>query len=80
MTHESPQFSDADYQAFRTFLSQACGIVLGENKQYLVANRMRRIMEQHGFANLTSLISRIHQGTVPHLKEAVIDAMTTNET
>jgi chemotaxis protein methyltransferase CheR len=77
---DDKQFTVDDYQAFRTFLDQACGIVLGDNKQYLVANRMRRIMEDLQITSLTSLIARVNQQSPPGLKEKVIDAMTTNET
>lgn len=77
---EEQQFALEDYQVFRTFLSQACGIVLGDNKQYLVANRIRRILEEHQLTTLSALVSRINQRSVPGLREKVIDAMTTNET
>lgn len=80
MIEEPQQFTHDDYQVFRNFLGQACGIVLGDNKQYLVANRMRRIMEEYQFTNLTALVNRINQHAVPGLKEKVVDAMTTNET
>lgn len=74
------QFTAGDYQVFRVFLDQACGIVLGDNKQYLVANRMRRIMEDLQIKSLSALVERVNQQSPPGLKEKVIDAMTTNET
>jgi chemotaxis protein methyltransferase CheR len=74
------QFTADDYQVFRVFLDQACGIVLGDNKQYLVANRMRRIMEDLQIKSLSALVERVNQQSPPGLKEKVIDAMTTNET
>jgi chemotaxis protein methyltransferase CheR len=77
---EQQQFSNEDYQVFRVFLDQACGIVLGDNKQYLVANRMRRIMDEYKFSSLSALVATINQHRMPGLKEKVIDAMTTNET
>lgn len=77
---DDQQFTTEDYQVFRVFLDQACGIVLGDNKQYLVANRMRRIMEDGRFKTLSELVTRATQGAMPGLKEKVIDAMTTNET
>jgi chemotaxis protein methyltransferase CheR len=72
------QFTAEDYQVFRVFLDRACGIVLGDNKQYLVANRMREIMQQYQFTTLADLVSRVNQQS--DLKDKVIDAMTTNET
>lgn len=77
---DEQQFALEDYQVFRNFLNQACGIVLGDNKQYLVANRIRRILEEHQLTTLSALVSRINQHSVPGLREKVIDAMTTNET
>jgi chemotaxis protein methyltransferase CheR len=77
---DDQQFTLDDYQAFRVFLDQACGIVLGDNKQYLVANRMRRIMDDLQIKSLTALVARVNQQGTPGLKEKVIDAMTTNET
>jgi chemotaxis protein methyltransferase CheR len=77
---DEQQFTIDDYQVFRTFLDQACGIVLGDNKQYLVANRMRRIMEDLQIKSLSALVTRVNQESTPGLKEKVIDAMTTNET
>jgi len=34
----------SDYDQFRSFLEQQCGIVLGENKQYLVKSRLAPLM------------------------------------
>jgi len=66
---EQQQFSNEDYQVFRVFLDQACGIVLGDNKQYLVANRMRRIMDDYNFTTLGALVARANQHAIPGLKE-----------
>ncbi len=73
-------FAPEDYRAFQAFLRDACGIVLGDNKQYLVANRLRRIMEEQQAATLSVLVYQIQKGGTRGLRERVIDAMTTNET
>lgn len=69
-----------DYDAFRKFLQDACGILLGDNKQYLVTSRLNKIMAQHGMTTLGELIKAITMHPRSGLKEAVVDAMTTNET
>lgn len=74
------QITQEDYQQFQGFLQEACGIVLGDNKQYLVANRMRRILDELQINSLGQLVQRIAQSPRGGLKERVIDAMTTNET
>lgn len=73
-------FPAEDYRNFQVFLRDACGIVLGDNKQYLVANRLRRIMQAETVSSLTELVRRIGQPGARQLRERVIDAMTTNET
>lgn len=80
MTPEPLQFSNDDFRLFQRFLDTACGIVLGDNKQYLVANRLRRIMEELNISTLHELVRRIESHQPAGLKERVIDAMTTNET
>lgn len=40
----------AEFDQFRQFLEEACGISLGENKQYLVTNRIRRILEENNMS------------------------------
>jgi len=72
--------STHDYQRFKTFLEQACGIILGEGKQYLIASRLTRLLRDEDIANLTELMAFIERGHPRHLRDAVIDAMTTNET
>lgn len=70
----------AEFDQFRQFLEDACGISLGDNKQYLVTNRMRRLMDEHKIANFGELVRNLKQGLSRKLKEEVVDAMTTNET
>ncbi|EON92413.1 chemotaxis protein methyltransferase CheR [Marinobacter lipolyticus SM19] len=69
-----------EYEAFKTFLQDACGILLGDNKQYLVKSRLRRILEEHQLTTLGELLGRLNRAGHSNLKEVVIDAMTTNET
>lgn len=69
-----------EFDQFRQFLEDACGISLGDNKQYLVTNRMRRLMDDHKIANFGDLVRTLKHGLNRKLKEQVIDAMTTNET
>ncbi|WP_029653618.1 CheR family methyltransferase [Marinobacter daepoensis] len=69
-----------EYEAFKKFLQDACGILLGDNKQYLVKSRLRRILEENSLNSLGALLERLNRPGRGGLKEVVIDAMTTNET
>ena len=69
-----------DYDLFRRYLEDACGIVLGDNKHYLVTSRLKRVTEDFGFTSLSEMMNTLVKGNDRHLREKVIDAMTTNET
>lgn len=67
------------YSAFCEFLDSACGIVLGANKEYLVSSRLRPILESNELDSLDALLDKLKFGNTK-LRQAVVDAMTTNET
>ncbi|MCP5161789.1 MAG: protein-glutamate O-methyltransferase CheR [Hahellaceae bacterium] len=69
-----------EYELFRGFLQQASGILLGDNKQYLVKSRLRNIMLEQNMQTLNELVVKLRSPGERQLKDAVIDAMTTNET
>ena len=69
-----------EYDAFKSFLQEACGILLGDNKQYLVKSRLRRILDENNLESLGALLERLRRPGRANLRETVIDAMTTNET
>lgn len=68
------------YDKFRHFLEEACGIVLGENKHYLVTSRLNRLIKEFSFPSISAMLDTLALGTNPALRERIIDAMTTNET
>lgn len=74
------EITPQEYEAFKTFLQDACGILLGENKQYLVKSRLRKILEENGHESLGDLVRHLQRPGRNPLREVVIDAMTTNET
>lgn len=53
--------SARDYDSFRQFLEEACGIVLGENKQYLVASRLNRLLRELEIESVGELINRVEK-------------------
>lgn len=69
-----------EYDAFRRFLQEASGILLGDNKQYLVRSRLQRVLNDNHLDSVTALLEKLRRPGSSPLKEAVIDAMTTNET
>ena len=76
----SKELHDSEYKMFREFLEQQCGIVLGDNKQYLVKSRLAPLMHRFNVATLSELVTKTLSPFERQLRSAVIDAMTTNET
>lgn len=74
------QICDDDYLRFRSFLERRCGIVLGENKQYLVRSRLSPLMRKHGYQKLSDVVDEVVNEKCKGLVDEVVDAMTTNET
>ncbi|TPQ26673.1 CheR family methyltransferase [Methylomonas koyamae] len=74
--------SPADYQTIQQFLSQNCGIELGDNKQYLVKSRLQPLLAKFELSGFPGLATALQSNafSAQKLRSAVIDAMTTNET
>jgi chemotaxis protein methyltransferase CheR len=70
----------SEYDQFKAFLEQACGILLGDNKQYLVSSRLNKLMQENNITGLSDLVNKVQSFSNRQLKNAVVDAMTTNET
>ncbi|MEW8508601.1 MAG: protein-glutamate O-methyltransferase [Candidatus Thiodiazotropha sp.] len=80
MYHRSATITPAEYESFKTFLQQACGILLGNGKEYLVSSRLNKIMQEAQVESLGALLKLLQSTANSRLKVKVIDAMTTNET
>ncbi len=79
---EHDHLTAEEFKIIQHFLNQSCGIVLGQNKAYLVKNRLSSLLQQYelnSFAKL-ALAIQTNSATSTKIKTAVVDAMTTNET
>jgi chemotaxis protein methyltransferase CheR len=74
----SLSISSQEYQQFKEKLEQYSGILLGDNKEYLISSRLRRLLETENLASIADLVGAMERNH--RLKESVVDAMTTNET
>ena len=72
--------SNDHYKFFQRFLENTCGIVLGEGKHYLVKNRLHEVLRKLNLPSYSALVNLLQQDsfTNKHVKELVVDAMTTN--
>ena len=72
--------NEPDFEYLRTFLKARSGLALPQEKRYLVESRLATICRSFGVADLTELVKAIRGGRNLTLENAVIEAMTTNET
>ncbi|WP_190273224.1 CheR family methyltransferase [Shewanella sediminis] len=72
--------AENEYTQFRLFLEQHSGIVLGDNKQYLVRSRLAPLMGKYNLPSLSEVVKHSMKPSERQLRASVIDAMTTNET
>ena len=74
------QISTLDYERFRQLLEQQSGILLGEDKQYLVSSRLSQFVKVNQLDSITALNKLLANSGNTSLKQEIIDLMTTNET
>lgn len=72
--------SPQEYEEFRKFLEKVCGIVLGDNKQYLVYSRLNRLLSEFKYPSFGDLITALKMDKSKDLTDRIVEAMTTNET
>lgn len=74
------EVSPEEYSQISEYLSMACGIELGENKQYLVSSRLKTLLARHGHRSITEFLSAVRGDGRGIMRQQLIDAMTTHET
>ncbi|MDR0310391.1 MAG: protein-glutamate O-methyltransferase CheR [Acidobacteriota bacterium] len=71
----------AEYKAITDYVFHSCGIVLGDDKEYLVKQRLAPVLPLLGYKDLSELAQALMRGAVSFvIREKVVNAMTTNET
>ncbi len=70
--------NETNNQIISNFVQKHSGIVLGSSKSYLIESRLAPIAEQFGYKDVDELALNLSSAS-PQLKDAIIDAMTTNE-
>jgi chemotaxis protein methyltransferase CheR len=77
---EVTDIQSTDFDRIRAFIKQHCGIVVGDEKSYLIESRLARLVAETACSNFTDFYELLEAQTVPGLRDKVIDAITTNET
>ena len=69
----------AEYEYLKTFLKSRSGLVLANEKQYLVESRLLPVARKHGLSSISDLVGKLKGVGSQALQDAVVEAMTTNE-
>ncbi len=69
-----------DFQLFSNIVKSRSGLVLTEEKVYLLESRLVPLARRRGLENLEALADEVRRSNDEHLLEEITEAMTTNET
>ncbi len=68
-----------EYAYLQSFLKQKSGLVLSNDKQYLIESRLMPIARKAGLQTISDLIAKLKTPSEKGLQNQVVEAMTTNE-
>jgi chemotaxis protein methyltransferase CheR len=74
------QLTETEFKQLRDYIEKSCGIALGDEKAYLVENRLVGLLAQCGCATFGDLYLKAKSDPSLGLRDKIVDAMTTNET
>lgn len=69
----------AEYDFLRQFLKVRSGLVLSNEKQYLIESRLLPVARKAGVPSIAGLVAKLRDPREAPLADAVVEAMTTNE-
>lgn len=69
----------ADYEFLRQFLKERSGLVLSNDKQYLIDSRLMPVARDAGLSSISELVAKLKTPLGRSVGEKVVEAMTTNE-
>ena len=68
-----------DFEFIQTMVKQTSGLILSDDKSYLVESRLGPIVKNAGLDSLTALVEELKKSQNENLRLQVTEAMTTNE-
>jgi chemotaxis protein methyltransferase CheR len=74
-----PTLAAPDFDYIAQLVHRRSAIVLEPGKEYLAESRLESVAREHGLASVTELVQHMRSGSLV-VDDAVVDAMTTNET
>lgn len=69
-----------EFKLLRDLIEESSGIVLGEEKAYLIETRLVGLLTENGCADYGAFCQLVARAPDQRLRDRIVDAMTTNET
>lgn len=73
-------FSVTDFEFLRRLVRERAGIVLGDDKRYLIEHRLQSVAERNACRSIGDLVALLRNNTWSDVHRQVVEMMTTNET
>ena len=68
-----------DFDYLRTLLKSASGLVLTDDKQYLIESRLLPVAKKLKFETIDAMVAELRRSEATSLKNQIVEAMTINE-
>jgi len=80
ITSKSFSIEQNEFELMRKYIDSSCGIVVGDEKSYLIESRLAKLVAETGSESFREFYEILMTNRIPGLRDKVIDAITTNET
>jgi chemotaxis protein methyltransferase CheR len=80
MPNNKISITQEEFNLFREYIQQECGIIVNDDKAYLVESRLNQMIVEGNHKSYKELYLTVKQDTTGKLKNKIVDSMTTNET
>lgn len=72
--------SPLEFRDIQVLVRNLCGLVLADDKTYLVSTRLAPVVKAHGFTRFGDYLGRVQQLDAVLLRDELVEALTTGET
>ena len=74
------EVSNQEFRDVQTLVRSLCGLVLTDDKTYLVRTRLEPVVAAHGCATFGDYLGRVQQFSAVAMRDELVEALTTGET
>ena len=74
------EVSPQEFRDVQTLVRTLCGLVLTDDKTYLVSTRLEPVVKSHGCKTFAEYLGRLQQSHAIAMRDELVEALTTGET